>query len=43
MNHPWDFVRAAYIVSGIGLAGLIVAVVWSLRKWAARARELERV
>lgn len=42
MNHPWDFIRAAYIISGIGLVGLVVAVIWRLRTWSARARDLER-
>ena len=42
MNRPWDFVTAAYIASGVGLLCLIASVLWSLRKWSARARELER-
>jgi hypothetical protein len=42
MNHPWDFVAAAYIVSAIGLVGVTAAALYSLRKWSARARALER-
>ena len=42
MNHPWDFVNAAYVVSSVGLVALAASVLWSLRTWSKRAQELER-
>ena len=39
LHAPWDFIIAAYSVTGLGLAAITIAVILNLRHWARRARE----
>ncbi|MDZ4689978.1 hypothetical protein [Terricaulis sp.] len=38
----WSFVYAAYAIVGVALAVLAAVVVFRLRYWAKRAKELKR-
>ena len=42
MSGGWDFVIAAYVVTGAGLAAMTIATFLNLRHWAKRARDEDK-
>lgn len=39
--HHWPYVWAAYCVTAAGLGALALVVVFNLRRWAKRAKDLD--